>query len=85
MGLAIGLGICAILVVLIGGLWIYREKSWKKELMEEGEQRGEIGNKERNNKGMLMKEAKVNLMADVSDCLDKYRVYEIEDLKICVS
>ncbi|XAR57318.1 Non-specific serine/threonine protein kinase, partial [Bertholletia excelsa] len=81
VGLAIGLGICAILVVLIGGLWIYREKSWKKKLMEEGEQRGEAGNKGRNNKGMLMKEAKVNLMADVSDCLDKYRVYEIEDLR----
>ncbi|XAR57319.1 Non-specific serine/threonine protein kinase [Bertholletia excelsa] len=81
VGLAIGLGICAILVVLIGGLWIYREKSWKKKLMEKGEQRGEAGNKGRNNKGMLMKEAKVNLMADVSDCLDKYRVYEIKDLR----
>ncbi|XVF78036.1 hypothetical protein PTKIN_Ptkin14bG0096000 [Pterospermum kingtungense] len=34
-----------------------------------------------NKAGMVMKGMEVNLMADVSDCLDEYRVFKIEELE----
>ncbi|XP_076945938.1 serine/threonine receptor-like kinase NFP [Bidens hawaiensis] len=66
--LAMGLGVCGVLLIWIGGLWAYREYSWKK--------------KKKNKIGAQSKklEVEVSLMADVSDCLDKYKVYKLEEL-----
>ncbi|KAA8527692.1 hypothetical protein F0562_035439 [Nyssa sinensis] len=78
IGLSTGLGFCGLLLILISGLWVYREALFKKR-------RGKIGDKEahelgRGGKGVLEK-VDVNLMADVSGCLDKYRVYNIGELR----
>ncbi|CAL5413423.1 unnamed protein product [Camellia sinensis] len=75
IGLEIGLGVCGVLLVLVGGLWAYREAFVKKRRAMEREEK-----RSRREKG-LVKEVKVSLMANVSDCLDKYRVYEIEELR----
>lgn len=77
-GLGIGLGITGFLLLLLIGFWVYRETLVKKrEVMRGDEERQkQLLGKER--KGL--KGAEVNLMADVSDCLDKYRVFKIEEL-----
>ncbi|KAI3756776.1 hypothetical protein L1987_56599 [Smallanthus sonchifolius] len=70
IGLGIGLGVCGVLLVLMGGFWAYRESLWKK--------------KERENKKdakSKKSEVGIGLLADVTDCLDKYKVYTIEELK----
>ncbi|KAJ1411445.1 LysM domain [Sesbania bispinosa] len=81
-GLAIGLGIVGLLLILVIGLWVYREVVFKDRLWmvkDEEQQRqrnlylGGKGSKEN-------KEMDVKLMANVSDCLDKYRVFGIEEL-----
>ncbi|KAK2970603.1 hypothetical protein RJ640_011533 [Escallonia rubra] len=77
-GLAIGLGLCAFSLILVGGLWTYRETTRKKRRENGGDE--ERQPKGRGGKG-LSKEAQMNLMADVSDCLDKYRVFGIEELR----
>ncbi|KAJ9556670.1 hypothetical protein OSB04_011284 [Centaurea solstitialis] len=57
----------------MGGFLAYREALWKKRVGK--------------NKNLDLESKKphdkvgVSLMADVSDCLDKYKVYKIEDLK----
>lgn len=79
-GLGIGLGLCGFLLFLVLGMWIYREGSLKKrrrrEEDEEKQERVLLGKR-----GKGLKEMEVNLMADVSDCLDKYRVFGIEELR----
>ncbi|KAF5816658.1 putative protein kinase RLK-Pelle-LysM family [Helianthus annuus] len=69
IGLGIGLGVCGVMLVLMGGFWAYRESSWKKRV---GKNRYDVENKKT--------KVKVSLMEDVSDCLDKYKVYTIEEL-----
>ncbi|XP_009588827.1 serine/threonine receptor-like kinase NFP [Nicotiana tomentosiformis] len=80
IGLAIGLGISGLLLILLAGLWGYREKSGKskREKYSDVERQKSLylGSK----KESLNKEVEVNLMADVSDCLDKYKMYKIEQL-----
>ncbi|KAF4352751.1 hypothetical protein F8388_003404 [Cannabis sativa] len=85
-GLGVGLGITGFLVVLIGGLWLYREKSMRKERDlwgDEEKQRQELykGGKGNKNKGFYTKEMEESLMADVSGCLDKYRVFSIDEIE----
>ncbi|XP_061356736.1 serine/threonine receptor-like kinase NFP [Gastrolobium bilobum] len=82
-GLAIGLGITGLLLILVTGLWFYREVMFKDRVgmvRDEEQQRKKhnlhVGGKE--NKGN--KHMDVMLMANVSDCLDKYRVFGIEEL-----
>ncbi|KAA8548721.1 hypothetical protein F0562_000405 [Nyssa sinensis] len=78
IGLATGLGVCGLLLILTGGLWGYREALLKKR-------RGTDGDQERHQLGeggkVVLKEVDANLMADVSGCLDKYRVHGIEELR----
>uniref|UniRef100_A0A5B7BYK8 Protein kinase domain-containing protein n=1 Tax=Davidia involucrata TaxID=16924 RepID=A0A5B7BYK8_DAVIN len=77
-GLAIGLGLCGLLLVLISGLWVYREALFKKrKVMDADKEAQQLG---RGGKGVSEK-VDVNLMADVSGCLDKYKVYKIEELR----
>ncbi|KAI9195752.1 hypothetical protein LWI28_017742 [Acer negundo] len=78
-GLAIGLAICGVLLILIGGVFIYREFSLKKRREMETDHPKQKLQYSRGGKSQRNK--KVNLMADVSDCLDKYRLFKIEDLK----
>ncbi|GLT99489.1 hypothetical protein SLE2022_169260 [Rubroshorea leprosula] len=77
-GLAIGLGICGLLLILAIGVLICGGVLLKKKEMErdEGKQKQQF-----NQGGMGMKGMEMNLMADVSDCLDKYRVFKIEELR----
>lgn len=78
-GLVIGLAICGVFLVLITGVWIYREvllKKKRKMAIVEEKQRLQF-----NKGGNGLKDVEVNLMADVSDCLDKYRVFKIEELR----
>ncbi|KAK1395282.1 serine/threonine receptor-like kinase NFP [Heracleum sosnowskyi] len=72
-GLSIGLAVCGILLILVCGLWGYREMLIKKN-------RGKYKNAEKSKMGKKKKAVEVNLMADVSDCLDKYRVFGIDEL-----
>lgn len=77
IGLAIGLGLCGFLLILVLGLWGYREALRKKRRGEmKDDEKQQVGKK---GKGMV-KDVQVNLLADVSDCLDKYRVFEIDEL-----
>lgn len=71
IGLGIGLGVCGIFLILMGGFWAYREsllkkRVWKDKDIDRGSKRND--------------QVEVSLMADVSDCLDKYKVYRIEEL-----
>ncbi|XP_021291752.1 serine/threonine receptor-like kinase NFP [Herrania umbratica] len=77
VGLAIGLGICGVLLVLSFVVLHHREVLSKRRDMEDAERQ----NLKFNRPGMGMKGMEVNLMADVSDCLDKYRVFKIEELR----
>ncbi|CAN4091210.1 unnamed protein product [Withania somnifera] len=77
IGLATALGICGVLLILVLGLF-RKEKSVKKENYSDVERQKSmyIGSK----KGSFNKDFEVNLMADVSDCLDKYKVYKMDQL-----
>ncbi|KAM3708099.1 hypothetical protein ACB098_02G074900 [Castanea mollissima] len=77
-GLAIGLAITGFLLLLLSGLWVNRETVLKKRkgVKDEEERQRKLLDKE----GKGLKGMDVNLMADVSDCLDKYRVFKIEEL-----
>ncbi|OWM87840.1 hypothetical protein CDL15_Pgr019424 [Punica granatum] len=77
IGLSIGVGVLGILLILLIGLWFccgYRV-SEKKDY--EGDKEEIRKDKWQQGKG----EAEVSLMADVSDCLDKYRVFKMEELR----
>ncbi|KAL6999389.1 hypothetical protein U1Q18_000550 [Sarracenia purpurea var. burkii] len=50
----------------------------KKKKLGRGEEEVELG---RVGKRFLRKEKNLDLVTDVSDCLDKYKVYEIEELR----
>ncbi|KAF3456904.1 hypothetical protein FNV43_RR01558 [Rhamnella rubrinervis] len=81
-GLAIGLGITGFLLILVFGFWVYREGSLKKRIImagDEEKQRSKMNKEVKGNKGLMGME--VSLMADVSDCLDKYRVFGIDELQ----
>lgn len=79
-GLAIGLGICGALLILVFGVWVYRERLLKKR--RKGFGRDLQSYKEVYGGGkIVMPKEEVNLMADVSGCLDKYRVFGIEELR----
>lgn len=79
IGLAIGLGICGVLLVLVAGMWVYREDLLKKKRqIEINEEKKKL---QFNKGGKGLKDLEVNLMADVSDCLDKYRIFKIEELR----
>ncbi|OVA01219.1 Protein kinase domain [Macleaya cordata] len=75
VGLAIGLGVSGfllILLILVMGFRFYKEY-WRKNEEEEKEKQHQFRRAKSLNEE--------NLMADVSDCLDKYRVYGIQDLR----
>ncbi|KAL1803993.1 hypothetical protein DCAR_0935682 [Daucus carota subsp. sativus] len=72
-GLSVGLGICGLLLLLVCGLWGYRETSMKKK-------RGKYKDEEKPQVIQKKKAVDVDLMDDVSDCLDKYRVFGIDEL-----
>ncbi|KAL3812529.1 hypothetical protein ACJIZ3_013797 [Penstemon smallii] len=75
IGLGTGLGICGLALILVCGVWYYREGLMKKRGREfRDEEKKKMG------KGFLKGE-EVNLMADVSGCLDKYKVYGIDELR----
>jgi len=80
-GLGIGLGLVGLLLVLVSGVWVWREFTMKKRLgvKDEEEDGGRkmvySGGKEGQKGGLDVK-----LMANVSDCLDKYRVFTVEEL-----
>nr|ASM47247.1 lysm-containing receptor kinase 21 [Parasponia rugosa] len=83
-GLGIGLGITGFLLVLVCGFWLYREKSLKKmrvSWVDEEKRRVEINKGVEWNKGYSNKEMEESLMADVSGCLDKYRVFGVDELE----
>ncbi|CAN4092851.1 unnamed protein product [Withania somnifera] len=77
IGLAIALGICGVLLFLVLGLF-YREKSVNKGKYSDVERPKSmyLGSK----KGSFNKDMEVNLMADVSDCLDKYKMYRMDQI-----
>ncbi|KAK1430389.1 hypothetical protein QVD17_13090 [Tagetes erecta] len=70
IGLGIGVGVCGVLLILMGGFWAYRETLWKQRV---GKNKGDVERKE-------TKVGVSVMMADVSECLDKYKVYRIEEL-----
>ncbi|KAD6453037.1 hypothetical protein E3N88_07742 [Mikania micrantha] len=70
IGLAIGVGVCGVLLILISCFWAYRESLWKKKM-----------GKNEDDPESKKFEVGVSLIADVSDCLDKYKVYKFEELK----
>ncbi|KAM7257364.1 hypothetical protein ACFE04_013105 [Oxalis oulophora] len=78
VGLSIGLGICALLLVLVCGVLGIREFCGRhgKDGFDEENHMLQL-----NRRGHRNKEMEVNLLANVSDCLDKYRVFDIEELK----
>ncbi|GMH19979.1 hypothetical protein Nepgr_021820 [Nepenthes gracilis] len=78
IGLGIGLGICVLLLALVVGFWSYRE-AWFKRTREDVEERRlqHLGKGTKR----YVKDFDVDLLADVSGTLDKYRLYEIEELR----
>ncbi|XP_027366292.1 serine/threonine receptor-like kinase NFP [Abrus precatorius] len=80
-GLAIGLGVAGLLLILVSGVWVYREVVLKKERhWDEEEQRKKEKEEFLYLGGREGKKMEAKLMANVSDCLDKYRVFGIEEL-----
>nr|XP_043629552.1 serine/threonine receptor-like kinase NFP [Erigeron canadensis] len=69
IGLGIGLGVCGLLLLILVCCWAYKESLWKKNKVKNDD----VENKQKKDVG-------VSLMADVSDCLDKYKVYSIQEL-----
>ncbi|PRQ36267.1 putative protein kinase RLK-Pelle-LysM family [Rosa chinensis] len=80
-GLAVGLGITGFLLILAVGVLIFGGGLVKKRRGTRGDEE-KNQNLYKNEKGdKRAKEMEVSLMADVSDCLDKYRVFGIEELR----
>ncbi|KNA21988.1 hypothetical protein SOVF_038280 [Spinacia oleracea] len=83
VGLGVGLGVSVLLLVLVSGLLIYREIEYRKKLKERElevisrPENGGMGDQRR-----IIKQLEQNLLlADVSDTLDKYKIYEIDELR----
>ncbi|CAI0465635.1 unnamed protein product [Linum tenue] len=76
-GLEIAIGICGGLLVLLIGVLVYRERVFGKWRYKQGKQSREIHAE--GEKGL--KEMEAGLMADVSECLDKYKVFKIDELR----
>lgn len=66
------------LLVLLVVVLLRREVLFKRRDIERDEEKQKL---QLNRPGMQMKGMEVNLLADVSDCLDKYRVFKIEELR----
>ncbi|XVF66568.1 hypothetical protein PTKIN_Ptkin10aG0047600 [Pterospermum kingtungense] len=79
IGLAIGLGICGLLLILLFVVSLNREVLSKRRDKKRDEEIEKL--QLMNRPGMGMKGIEANLMADVSDCLDKYKVFKIEELR----
>ncbi|KAL8481591.1 hypothetical protein ACS0TY_027381 [Phlomoides rotata] len=78
IGLGIGLGLCGALLILVCGVWYFRERTLKREGREYvGGEKLQVEKRENG----ILKAEKVSLMADVSGCLDKYKVFGIEELR----
>ncbi|XP_047322697.1 serine/threonine receptor-like kinase NFP [Impatiens glandulifera] len=77
-GLAIGLGFSGLLLILVICLWSYREMVGRKRDGVKGEEGIiQVGKRVQYNDN---KEMEVSLLSDVSDHLDKFRVFKIEEL-----
>ncbi|XP_021763327.1 serine/threonine receptor-like kinase NFP [Chenopodium quinoa] len=83
VGLSVGLGVCVLLLVLVSGLLVYREVDNRKKSKErdfEGIKQGKFG--KQGSERRIVKQLEQNLLlADVSDTLDKYKIYEIDELR----
>lgn len=90
VGLGVALGIIAAIAVIVLGFWIYREGLWRKRLGE-SERAEEEWQKEklvmaagggggRSESAGVVKAKGLEFGLDVSECLDKYRVFKIEEL-----
>ncbi|CAN1310094.1 Serine/threonine receptor-like kinase NFP [Linum perenne] len=80
IGLVVGIGVCLGLLVLVFGVLVYREKKGFGKWRDEEKRRREVYD-DVEGRGKGTKEIEANLMADVSECLDKYRVFKMEELK----
>lgn len=82
-GLGIGVGILGLLVILLTGLLIGGGISLKRKSRREEREL----EKYKYDKGerALLKDAGVNLVTDVADYLDKYKVFGIEDLRVATN
>ncbi|KAE8670569.1 hypothetical protein F3Y22_tig00112124pilonHSYRG00052 [Hibiscus syriacus] len=78
VGLAIGLGICGVL--LIGFLVVFLRRD-VFSLKRDTERVDDTHKLQSNRHLMEIKGTEENLMADVSDCLDRYRVFDMEELR----
>ncbi|KAL5702118.1 hypothetical protein ACHQM5_027375 [Ranunculus cassubicifolius] len=84
IGLSIGLGISGVLLVLLSSIlviWYCRESIKKSEKMKDEKSQSQRYKLSR----MKSSIEEENLMADVSDCLDKYRVYGIREVREATS
>ncbi|GAB2280802.1 hypothetical protein Dimus_015426 [Dionaea muscipula] len=77
-GLAIALGVCVGLLISVVVFWVCREVRFRK--MGEDLEGNRNNMLRKGGKGYL-KDFEMNFLADVSETLDKYRVYEIEELR----
>ncbi|KAL6185041.1 hypothetical protein ACLB2K_041176 [Fragaria x ananassa] len=78
-GLAVGLGIAGFMLILVVGVLVFGGGLVKKRRGTDEEKNLKLYTNEKGDK--RAKEMEVSLMADVSDCLDKYRVFGIEELR----
>lgn len=78
IGLGIGLGICGLGLILVCGVWYFRERMMEREGRRYSDEEKQ---QKRGVNGSLLKAEEVSLMADVSSCLDKYKVFGMEDLR----
>ncbi|TQD90376.1 hypothetical protein C1H46_024078 [Malus baccata] len=79
-GLAIGLGITGLVLIFVVGFLIYRDGLLKKKIGGKGDEENKVLYRSKQG-SERRKEMEVGLMADVSDCLDKYKVFGIEELR----
>ncbi|KAJ8768455.1 hypothetical protein K2173_021608 [Erythroxylum novogranatense] len=72
IGLAVGLGIVGMFLILIIVAWGFKEGVLKRREMDSDVEKPG---------GKAWKNMEVNLLADVSDYLDKYKMFRIEELR----
>uniref|UniRef100_A0A7N0TJY8 non-specific serine/threonine protein kinase n=1 Tax=Kalanchoe fedtschenkoi TaxID=63787 RepID=A0A7N0TJY8_KALFE len=87
-GLTVGLSVCGLLLVLAIGILGCREAGAHKR-RKKNEEVDKMKQEDwllRHKGGSgLAKDMEVSLMADVSDCLDKYRVFKMDELRIATN